>query len=338
MIREAIDKIVIRKDLTEREAEAVMTEIMEGKALPSQIAAFITALRMKGETVPEITGCAAVMRRMVTRINTKHKFLVDTCGTGGDKAHTFNISTISALVACGAGVVVGKHGNRSVSSRCGSADLLEELGVNVEAPVSIIEKCLDEIGIGFLFAPLLHGAMKYAIGPRREIGIRTIFNILGPLTNPAGAQGQVLGVYDPALTKTMAQVLGNLGCTEAWVVHGSDGLDEVTTTGPTHVSRWGSGKLEEYEIKPQDYGISLAKKEELQGGERAENGRIARDVLEGKKGPARDIVVLNAAVAVVCGRKARDIKQGVKLAEESIDAGNALKKLEQLVEITNDIG
>lgn len=338
MIKEAIDKIVNRQDLTETEAETVMTEIMEGKALPTQIASFITALRMKGETVQEITGCAAVMRRMVTRINTKNKFLVDTCGTGGDKAHTFNISTISAFVASGAGVVIAKHGNRSVSSKCGSADLLEELGVNIEAPVRIVERCLDEIGIGFLFAPLLHGAMKFAIGPRREIGIRTIFNILGPLTNPAGAQAQILGVYDPGLTKTMAQVLGNLGCIEAWVVHGSDGLDEVTTTGPTYVSRWVDGGLKEFQINPKDYGIPLAKKETLLGGERLQNAKIARDVLEGKKGPARDIVVLNAAVAIVCGKKAKDVKDGIKLASESIDSGKALRKLEEMVRITHDIG
>lgn len=338
MIKEAIDKIVNRKDLTESESEAVMTEIMEGKALPTQIASFITALRMKGETVQEITGCAAVMRRMVTRINTKNKFLVDTCGTGGDKAHTFNISTISAFVASGAGVVIAKHGNRSVSSKCGSADLLEELGVNIEAPVRIVERCLDEIGIGFLFAPLLHGAMKFAIGPRREIGIRTIFNILGPLTNPAGAQAQVLGVYDPGLTKTMAQVLGNLGCTEAWVVHGSDGLDEVTTTGLTQVSRWIEGRLEEFQIEPKDCGIPLAKKDVLLGGEKMQNAKIARDVLEGKKGPERDIVVLNAAVAIVCGKKAKDIKEGIKLANESIDSGKALKKLAEMVRITHDIG
>lgn len=337
MIREAIDKVVNRKDLSESEAEQVMTEIMEGNALPTQIASFITALRMKGETVSEITGCASVMRRMVTRVNTKHRFLVDTCGTGGDKAHTFNISTISAFVAAGAGVVIAKHGNRSVSSRCGSADLLEELGVNIEAPVRIVERCLDELGIGFLFAPLLHTAMKYAIGPRRDIGIRTIFNILGPLTNPAGAQAQVLGVYDPRLTTTMAHVLGNLGCTEAWVVHGSDGLDEVTTTGPTKVSRWVEGRLEEFQINPKDYGIPMAKGEELLGGERIQNARIARDVLEGKRGPARDIVVLNAGVAIVCGRKAEDLKEGIKLAEESIDSGKALEKLEKMVKITHDI-
>lgn len=337
MIKEAIDKIVNEKDLTELEAETVMTEIMNGQALPTQISSFITALRMKGEKVPEITGCATVMRRMVTRVNTRHKFLIDTCGTGGDKTHTFNISTISAFVAAGAGVIIAKHGNRSVSSRCGSADLLEELGVNIEAPVRLVERCLDEIGVGFMFAPLLHSAMKYAIGPRREIGIRTIFNILGPLTNPAGAQAQVLGVYEQGLTKTMAEVLGNLGCIEAWVVHGADGLDEVTTTGPTHVSRWVDGRLEEFEINPKDYGILIVKKDDLLGGDKSINARIARSVLAGEKGPARDIVVLNAAVAIVCGKKAKDISEGIKLAEESVDSGSALGKLEKMVEITHDI-
>lgn len=337
MIKEVVDKLVNRKDLSEQEAEEVMTEIMEGKALPTQISAFITALRMKGETIPEITGCAKVMRRFATHIKTKHKFLVDTCGTGGDKSHTFNISTISAFAAAGAGVIVAKHGNRSVSSKCGSADLLETLGVNIEAPVLLVEKCLDDAGIGFLFAPMLHGAMKYAIGPRREIGIRTIFNILGPLTNPAGAHAQILGVYEPNLTRTMAQVLGNLGCTEAWVVHGSDGLDEVTTTGNTQVSRWIDGKLEEFQINPKDYGIKITTKDKLTGGDKEHNARIARSVLEGKKGYERDIVVLNAAVAIVCGKKAKDIKEGIKLAEESVDSGKALEKLEQMVKITHDI-
>lgn len=336
MIKEAIDKIVYGKDLTVSEAETVMTEIMEGKVLPTQIAAFITALRMKGETVPEITGCARVMRRMVTRVNTKHKFLVDTCGTGGDKSHTFNISTISAIVASGAGVVIAKHGNRSVSSKCGSADLLGKLGVNIEAPIRIVERCLDELGIGFLYAPLLHSAMKYAIGPRREIGIRTIFNILGPLTNPAGAQAQVLGVYEPELTETMAQVLGNLGSSEAWVVHGSDGLDEITTTGITSVSRWANDKVESFRINPEDLGISKAKKEDLLGKDTALNAAIAQKVLGGETGPQRDIVVLNAAVAILCGKKAEDIQEGIAKARKSIDEGLAMEKLKGLIQITQE--
>lgn len=336
MIKEAIDKVVSGSDLSSSEAEEVMTEIMEGRALPTQIAAFITAMRMKGETVPEITGFARVMRRVVTKINTRHPFLVDTCGTGGDKAHTFNISTVSAFVAAGSGVVIAKHGNRSVSSKCGSADLLEELGVVIEAKAGVVERCLDELGIGFLFAPILHGAMKYAIGPRREIGIRTIFNILGPLTNPAGAQAQVLGVYAPELTAVMAEVLGNLGCHEAWVVHGSDGLDEITTTGKTFVSRWVNGKVESFHINPEDYSIPKARKEDLLGGDKAVNANIAREVLSGKKGPQRDIVVMNAAVAIVCGQKAKDIKEGIAKAYESIDSGRAMEKLEKLVKMTQE--
>lgn len=337
MIKEAIDKLVNRDNLSEQEAELVMNEIMEGKALPTEISAFLTALRMKGETIPEITGCAKVMRDKVTHIHTRHKFLVDTCGTGGDKAHTFNISTISAFVAAGAGVIVAKHGNRSVSSKCGSADLLEELGVNIEASVNTVERCLDEAGIAFMFAPMLHTAMKFAIGPRKEIGIRTIFNILGPLTNPAGAQAQVLGVYAPELTNTMAQVLGNLGCREAWVLHGSDGLDEVTTTGITHVSRWKDGRIEELKIDPKDFGIPIAKKEMLEGGDKFQNAKIARDVLGGKKGYERDIVVLNSAVAIVCGKKAKDIKEGIKSAEESIDSGKAIGKLNDMIKITQEV-
>ena len=334
MIKIAIDKIVRGKDLTETEAEAVMTEIMGGETQPAQIAAFITALRMKGETVAEITGSAVVMRRKVTRVNTKHKDLVDTCGTGGDGAGTFNISTVSALVAAGAGVVVAKHGNRSVSSKCGSADLLQELGVNIEAPPATVEKCLDEIGIGFLYAPLLHKAMRYAIGPRREIGIRTIFNILGPLTNPAGAEAQVLGVYEAGLTKVMARVLGNLGCRQAWVVHGSDGLDEITTTGPTKVGRWYKDKLEEFDINPEELGIARAHSRDLKGGDAPENGRIARKILSGDKGPQRDIVLLSAAAAIVCGGKAKDMKQGLEMAVGSVDSGQAMEKLEQLVLLT----
>jgi len=334
MIKIAIDKIVRGEDLTELETERVMTEIMEGETQPSQIAAFITALRMKGETVPEITGAAVVMRRKAVPVHTKQKDLVDTCGTGGDGSQTFNISTISALVAAGAGVAVAKHGNRSVSSRCGSADLFQELGVNIEAPVETVEKCLDEIGIGFLYAPLMHKAMKYAIGPRREIGIRTIFNILGPLTNPAGAGAQVLGVYEPELTGILAQVLGNLGCREAWVVHGNDGLDEITTTGPTKVGRWYNNQLEQFEIKPEELGIKRAKDKDLKGGDTEQNVSIAHRVLAGDKGPQRDIVVLNAAAAIVCGQKAKDISEGIKQAEVAIDSGKAMEKLDKLIKLT----
>ncbi len=334
MIKEAINKLVIRQDLSREETETVMTEIMQGEATAAQIAAFITALRIKGETVEEITGGAAVMRKVVTRIKTKHPFLVDTCGTGGDRSHTFNISTVAAFIAAGAGVAVAKHGNRSVSSKCGSADLLKGLGINIEAPVDVVERCLNEVGIGFLYAPLLHKAMKYAIGPRREVGIRTVFNILGPLTNPAGAQAQVLGVYDESLTSVLAQVLGNLGSREAWVVHGADGLDEITTTTETKVSRWKDGKVEELTIKPEDFGLTRAKKDDLIGGDPEDNVKIARSILAGEKGPKRDIAVLNAAVAIVCGQQAKDIVEGIKIAQESLDSGKAQEKLDRMIAVT----
>jgi len=336
MIKKLINKLVLRQNLSVSEAEEAMAEIMDGKSLPSQIAAFITALRMKGETIDEITGSARVMRRMAVKIKTRHNFIVDTCGTGGDKAHTFNISTIAAFVAAGAGVIIAKHGNRSVSSKCGSADLLEELGVNIEAPAEITERCLDEAGIGFLYAPLLHRAMKYAIGPRREIGIRTIFNILGPLTNPAGAQAQLVGVYDTGLTDVIAQVLGNLGCKEAWVVHSSDGLDEISTTCSTDVSRWSNNKVESFRIEPEKLGIPKAKGNDLLGGDSAQNADIARNVLKGEKGAQRDIVVLNAAAAIVCGRHAVDIKEGIARAQDSIDSGRAMEKMESLIKITQE--
>lgn len=335
MIKEAIEKVVKKMDLTQHEAELVMAEIMTGEALPTQISSLITALRMKGETVEEISGFAKIMQSKSTHINTKRKFLIDTCGTGGDKSNTFNISTVTAFVSAGAGINIAKHGNRSVSSKCGSADLLEELGVDIEAKVHIVEKCLDEIGIAFLFAPLLHTAMKYAIGPRKEIGIRTVFNVLGPLTNPAGAQAQILGVYEKKLTKIMANVLGTLGCKEAWVVHGEDGLDEVTTTTFTNVSRWRNSKVEEIKITPEDYGINLTSKENLLGGDKTTNAKIIKDILDGKKGPQRDIVVINSAIAIVCGGIAKDLKEGIKLACESIDSGKAKNKLEDLIRITN---
>lgn len=335
MIKEAINKIVEGNYLTQDEAEDVMNEIMNGESTPSQIASFITALRMRGETVDEITGCAKVMREKVTKIRTNADLLVDTCGTGGDSSHTFNISTISALVAAGAGLSIAKHGNRAVSSQSGSADVLKALGVNIEADADKVAKCIDEIGIGFLFAPLWHPAMKHAIGPRREIGIRTIFNILGPLTNPAGAQAQVLGVYNVKLTELIANVLKNLGSRHVFVVHGSDGLDEITTTGKTYVTELKDNQLLSYTIEPEDFGISRANKTDLIGGSAEENARIALKILEGEKGPKRDIVLLNASAAIVAGGKTSDIKEGIKLAEESIDSGRAMQKLELLRKLSN---
>jgi len=335
MIKEAIAKVVERKNLTEEEMVSVMREIMEGEATPSQIASFITALRMKGETVDEITGAARVMREKALKVKTKASVVVDTCGTGGDEAFTFNISTAAAFVAAGAGLTVAKHGNRSVSSKSGSADVLKALGMNIEAEVEMVEACLDTIGIGFLFAPMMHGAMKHAIGPRREIGIRTIFNILGPLTNPAGAQYQVLGVYRSELTEVLAEVLKNLGSIRAFVVSGNDGLDEITLTSETKVSELKDGEVRTYSIKPEDFGMSRCKLFELQGGDPDDNAGIIREILKGGKGPKRDIVVLNAAAAITASGMAKDIKEGVRLAEESIDSGKALEKLERLIEITN---
>ena len=335
-LKEAIKMVVERKDLKEKEAQDVMDEIMGGKAQPTQIACFLTALRMKGETVPEITGCARSMRHWATKIATGDKPVVDTCGTGGDGAHTFNVSTLAALVTAGAGVAVAKHGNRSVSSRCGSADLLKELGVKVEAPPAIMERCLREVGIAFLFAPSLHKAMKHAIGPRREMGIRTIFNILGPLTNPAGAKAQLLGVYDARLTELLAQVLQGLGSERVFVVHGEDGLDEITLTGETKVSELNRDKVTTYRVRPEDYGLERCSGEKLRGGEPAENAEIARQVLGGKPGDEREVVVLNSAFAIVAGGGASDIKEGIEKARQSIDSGNALARLEGLARVSQE--
>ncbi len=335
MIQEAISKVVEGRHLTESEAVQAMESIMSGGATPAQIGSFITALRMKGETIGEITGCARVMREKATRIPTQHPLVVDTCGTGGDGAHTFNISTVAAFVVAGAGVPVAKHGNRSISSKCGSADVLRELGVDIEADVDTVSRCIDEVGIGFMFAPLLHSAMKYAIGPRREIGIRTIFNALGPLTNPAGAQAQVLGVYSAELVEPLAQVLQRLGSKAAFTVHGNDGLDEITTTTTTQVSELREGNIQSYVLDPREYGISLVDPDELKGGDAAENARIALDVLQGEKGPQRDIVLLNAAAALVVGGKAGDLGHGIDVAAKVIDAGDALQKLVALKEMSN---
>lgn len=335
-LKEAIKLVVEGKDLEEQQAEKVMDEIMGGKAQPTQIACFLTALRMKGETVPEITGCARSMRRWATKIATGDEPVVDTCGTGGDGAHTFNVSTLAALVTAGAGVRVAKHGNRSVSSRCGSADLLKELGVKVDAPPAIMERCLGEVGIAFLFAPSLHKAMKYAIGPRREMGIRTIFNILGPLTNPAGAKAQLLGVYDGRLTELLARVLQGLGSERVFVVHGEDGLDEITLTGETKVSELNKDKVTTYQVRPEDYGLKRCSGEKLRGAEPAENAEIARQILGGKPGDEREVVVLNSAFAIVAGGGAGDIKEGIEKARQSLDSGNALAKLEGLARISQE--
>ncbi|MDY7033612.1 MAG: anthranilate phosphoribosyltransferase [Thermodesulfobacteriota bacterium] len=335
MIPEVIGKVIEGHDLSESEMTGVMNQIMSGEATPAQIGSFITALRMKGETVDEITGGARVMREKAVKIKTSSPRIVDTCGTGGDGANTFNISTTAAFVVAGTGITVAKHGNRSVSSNCGSADVLKALGVNIEANPSTVEKCLEKVGIGFLFAPLLHGAMKYAIGPRKEIGIRTVFNMLGPLTNPAGADAQVIGLYAGDLTEKVASVLKNLGTKHAFVVHGDDGLDEISLASRTKMSELKDGKVNTYWIEPEEFNMKRCSPEDLKGGSPEENARITCDVLNGKKGPKRDIVLLNAAAAIVAAGKAKDIAEGIRVASESIDSGASQKKLDELVEVSN---
>ena len=334
-IQAAVAELVEGTDLNQKDMVSVMDVIMSGEATDAQIGAFLIALRIKGETVDEIRGAAEVMREKSTKIKTQHSVIVDTCGTGGDHSSTFNISTTSAFVAAGAGLCVAKHGNRSVTSQSGSADVLQALGVNTDASPEIVEACLDEIGIGFLFAVALHGAMKHAIGPRKELATRTIFNALGPLTNPAGATRQVIGVYSPDLTETLANVLGGLGSKHAFVIHGSDGLDEVTTTGPTKVSELKAQSVSTYDVSPDDFGLETASGDDLKGGEPAENAEILRGILSGEPGPRRDIVLLNSAFALVAGGKSDSVEDGIKLAARTIDSGAAAEKLEKLVEISN---
>jgi anthranilate phosphoribosyltransferase len=334
MIKEAINLLVNNINLTEPEMALCISDIMEGKATDSQIGAVLTALRIKGETVEEITGAARVMRKMATTIKAPEGVL-DTCGTGGDMSHTFNISTTTAFVVAGAGTPVAKHGNRSVSSQSGSADVLEALGVKIDLQPDKVEKCLFETGFGFLFAPLFHPAMKYAIGPRRDMGIRTIFNILGPITNPAGAKRQILGVFTGKLTDTLAQVLGNLGAVDAIVVHGEDGLDEVSLSGKTKVSRFRDEKVENFQIEPEDFGIWRSDIDSIRGGNKEENAAITLAVLHGEKGPKRDIILMNSAVALIAAGKSTDFKTAFSMAAASIDSGMALKKLEEVKRVSN---
>ncbi|NQT95932.1 MAG: anthranilate phosphoribosyltransferase [Candidatus Omnitrophica bacterium] len=332
MIKEAIGKVVKNKDLTAHEMESAFSEIMSGKAESSQISAFITGLRMKGETIQEITSAAKVMRKFAATINVRKSTepVLDTCGTGGSGKDTFNISTAVAFVVAGTGVKVAKHGNRSASSRCGSADVLEALGVHINLSPSNVERCIKRIGIGFMFAPIFHAAMKYAVPVRRAIGIRTIFNILGPLSNPANATCQVIGVYDKSLTALMAKVLGNLGIKRAFVVHGLEGLDEVSISGPTQISELRNKRVRTYKITPNKFNIKRAGLKSIRGSNAKENKKIILSLLGGKKGPRRDVLILNSAYALVAAERAKNIKQGIRLAEESIDSGAALKKLKQL--------
>ncbi len=336
MIKESINLAVQGKDLSQEQMTDTMNEIMEGKTTDAQIGSFLTALRMKGETVEEITGAATVMREKVASIKAPDG-TVDTCGTGGDMSGTFNISTTSALVVAACGIPVAKHGNRSVSSSCGSADVLEALGIKIDLAPEKVEECLAATGFGFMFAPLFHPAMKFAIGPRKEMAIRTIFNILGPLTNPAGAARQVLGVFSDKLTEPMAQVLGNLGAKHAFVVHGEDGLDEITTTDKTRVTEWKNGNIDTYAISPDSLNIEIASKDDLTGGNAKENAKITIDILEGQKGSKRNIVLINAAAAIVAGDRANDLAEAINIATETIDSGAARKKLDEVKDISNKL-
>lgn len=334
MIQDAIAKLIDRQHLTETEAETVMSEIMEGRATPAQIAAYLTALRMKGETADEITGSARAMRAKATRIRPNDPVVVDTCGTGGDGGATFNVSTAVAFVVAGAGVTVAKHGNRAVSSRAGSADVLTCLGVRIDLVPERVEECVNEIGLGFLFAPMFHDAMKHAVGPRQEIGVRTIFNLLGPLTNPAGASIQIVGVYSEALTDLIANVLMRLGGRHCYVVHGMDGLDEITLTDRTRVCEGKAGRLTSYVLEPRDFGFQRARPKDLAGGDAEENARIIRDILSGREGPRQQLVLINAAPALVACGKATTLQEGVALAHQVIRSGAAMDKLERLIKWT----
>ncbi len=345
IIAEAVRALVDGKDLSRIEAAAAMEAIMSGAATNAQIAAFLTALRMKGETVEELIGFAQVMRQKAVKVRTRasevvgatgtdREMLIDTAGTGGDASGTFNVSTATAFVVAGAGLKVAKHGNRSVSSLCGSADVVETLGINIELSAAKVARCVDEVGIGFLYAPLLHTAMKHVMAARREMGIRTVFNMLGPLTNPAGANAQVIGVYSDALTEPLARALAELGTLRAYVVHGDDGLDEISNTGPSHISEVREGVVRSSTVRPEDFGLPRSSLQDLRGGDREENAAIVRHVLAAEAGPRRDIVLMNAAAALVVGGKAHDFKEGVALAAESVDSGAAAAKLAGLIALS----
>ncbi len=329
-LRGAIAKAVSRQPLTEAEAHAAMGLIMDGEATPAQIASFITALAMRGETVEEITGFARAIRERAVTIAPETDHLVDVVGTGGDRLNTFNISTTSAFVAAGAGGHVAKHGNRAASSKSGAADVLEALGINLEAPPAVVQACVEEIGFGFLFAPRFHPAFKHALGPRREIGIRTVFNILGPLTNPARARRYLLGVPAPAYTELMGRVLAELGVERAFVVHGQDGMDEISICAPTQVSEVAGGRVRTYVLTPEELGFARAPLEALRGGTAEENAQISVSILKGERSPRRDIVLMNAGAALVAAGLAETITDGVARAAESIDSGRAYERLEAL--------
>ncbi len=336
MFSEILEKLTKRNDLDQAEMESIMNQLMTGELTQAQVGALLVALRMKGESTDEITAAARIMRKHATSIDAGAIPIVDTCGTGGDGANTFNISTVAAFIAAGAGVPIAKHGNRSVSSKCGSADVLAELGVNINIDPAKVSESIRAIGIGFLFAPSLHPAMKFAVGPRRELGIRTMFNMLGPLTNPAGAKRHVLGVFDQNLTSRFAEVLNKLGCERALIVHGLDHLDEITVTDKTQISELRNGEVETYEFDPLPYIGSYQSPEVIKGGDARENAHLLREILKNRGGARQEIAVLNGAAAIYIAGADTDFSQAVEAARESIASGNAMRKLEALIEFSNE--
>ena len=338
MFTENLSKIINGNNLSQEEMSDMLNLILSGEATDAQIGAMMAGLAAKGETFEELAGAAQAMRRKALRIQVSGSPVVDTCGTGGDGAHTFNISTTTAFVAAGCGLTVAKHGNRSVSSKCGSADLLECLGVKLDTEPEVVEEAISQIGIGFLFAPLYHSAMRFAAKPRQELGLRSIFNMLGPLTNPAGATCQLLGVYAPELTEMFAQALKVLGGKSAFVVHGHDGLDEISVCAPTRVSELKDGQMTTYDIMPEQYFGERANPEDLKGGDAGKNAEITKRILAGEKGACRNVVVLNTSAALVAAGKASDLSEGIKISENSIDNGAAAAKLEELVKYTRENG
>lgn len=336
MLQQTIEKIICKSNLEESEAYEAMNEIMQGNAENSQIGAFLAALRMKGETAEEITGFARAMRDNAEDLKLKSEYVIDTCGTGGDGGRTFNISTAVSFVAAAAGVKVAKHGNRAVSSKSGSADVLEKLGFNINLEPKYASNCIDKNGMAFLFAQKYHRAMKNVAGPRKQLGIRTVFNLLGPLTNPAFVKGQVLGVYDKNLTHTAAKVLSNLGCERAMVVCGEDGLDEITTTSNTYVSELKDGKISDYKINPEDFEINVCSMDAIKGYTAEENAALIRKIFQGEKGARRDIVVLNSAAALYVGKACESMEEGVKMAEDIIDSKKAYEKMNELIKCSNN--
>lgn len=337
-IKGFLAQVADKENLSETASEYLMQQILDGVLTPVQLASLITALKMKGETVEEVTGFARAMRTQSTRLNLPASMgdVIDTCGTGGDVPDTFNISTAAALVAAACGQKVAKHGNKAVSSTCGSADVLEALGVELTGELALIEKCLENVGFGFLYAPKHHQSMKHAKAPRQEMGLKTIFNLLGPLTNPANAERQLIGVYDESLTEFMAEVLYKLGTKKAWVVHGYDGTDEISICAPTKVTQLNRGKITNFVIYPADYGFEKANLEAIAGADQTENAQIINNVLQGESGPCRDVVVLNAGAALVVGETVDNLTEGIKRAETQLDNGRAQSKLKQLIHLTRE--